>query len=201
MVEKGRNSGERGRSTGGQQGLAAAESRGTGCLPARLPVEGRAASREVGTVRVRGHCRLPGSVKVVPKRGLEPPRAFTHMVLNHARLPIPPFRHATRDSRRDPLGPLGGRLVLILQQRAEGNQVFFPGRRPRHRLRLGRRVVPKVGFEPTWVLPRRILSPLRLPFRHFGRRATGRLSHRCGGAVKRFSGRGAGRRFSRLAGA
>ena len=26
--------------------------------------------------------------------------------------------------------------------------------------------VGRVGFEPTWVLTRRILSPLRLPFRH-----------------------------------
>ncbi len=36
-----------------------------------------------------------GSVKIVlvPKRGLEPPRGCPHMVLNHARLPIPPFRH------------------------------------------------------------------------------------------------------------
>ena len=29
--------------------------------------------------------------------------------------------------------------------------------------------VPKVGLEPTRVLPHRILSPARLPFRHFGR--------------------------------
>ena len=28
--------------------------------------------------------------------------------------------------------------------------------------------VPKVGLEPTRVLPHRILSPARLPFRHFG---------------------------------
>ncbi len=27
----------------------------------------------------------------VPKRGLEPPRAYTHYTLNVARLPIPPF--------------------------------------------------------------------------------------------------------------
>lgn len=26
--------------------------------------------------------------------------------------------------------------------------------------------IGRVGLEPTWVLPRRILSPLRLPFRH-----------------------------------
>ncbi len=29
-------------------------------------------------------------------------------------------------------------------------------------------LVPKVGLEPTRVLPHRILSPARLPFRHFG---------------------------------
>ena len=29
-------------------------------------------------------------------------------------------------------------------------------------------IVPKVGLEPTRVLPHRILSPARLPFRHFG---------------------------------
>src|SRR3954468_14329266 len=28
--------------------------------------------------------------------------------------------------------------------------------------------IPKVGLEPTRVLPHRILSPARLPFRHFG---------------------------------
>ena len=32
------------------------------------------------------------SGKVVPKRGLEPPRGCPHMALNHARLPVPPFR-------------------------------------------------------------------------------------------------------------
>src|SRR5690606_18132938 len=31
---------------------------------------------------------------VVPKGGLEPPRPCGHMTLNHARLPIPPLRHA-----------------------------------------------------------------------------------------------------------
>ncbi len=31
--------------------------------------------------------------------------------------------------------------------------------------------VPKVGLEPTRVLPHRILSPARLPFRHFGKRS------------------------------
>ena len=32
--------------------------------------------------------------------------------------------------------------------------------------------VGRVGFEPTRVLPRRILSPLRLPFRHRPKRGT-----------------------------
>ncbi len=36
----------------------------------------------------RGNLALP----LVPKGGLEPPRADAHMVLNHARLPIPPLR-------------------------------------------------------------------------------------------------------------
>ena len=30
------------------------------------------------------------------------------------------------------------------------------------------KVVPKVGVEPTRVLPQRFLRPSRLPFRHFG---------------------------------
>jgi len=30
--------------------------------------------------------------KMVPKKGLEPPRPCGHMDLNHARLPIPPLR-------------------------------------------------------------------------------------------------------------
>ena len=37
---------------------------------------------------------------------------------------------------------------------------LFPARR--------KSIVPKVGLEPTRVLPHRILSPARLPFRHFG---------------------------------
>src|SRR5918992_3789723 len=32
--------------------------------------------------------------RVVPREGLEPTRPCGHMVLNHARLPIPPPRHA-----------------------------------------------------------------------------------------------------------
>ena len=38
----------------------------------------------------------------------------------------------------------------------------------RHDLTGGVLEVPKVGLEPTRVLPHRILSPARLPFRHFG---------------------------------
>lgn len=37
---------------------------------------------------------LPSDPKTglkVPKRGLEPPRAYAHYTLNVARLPIPPF--------------------------------------------------------------------------------------------------------------
>ena len=33
---------------------------------------------------------------------------------------------------------------------------------------MGEKMVPKVGLEPTRSRLRRILSPLRLPFRHFG---------------------------------
>ena len=36
------------------------------------------------------------SLKVVPRRGLEPPRGCPHMDLNHARLPIPPPRRSRR---------------------------------------------------------------------------------------------------------
>lgn len=35
---------------------------------------------------------------------------------------------------------------------------------------LGREVVPRAGLEPARGCPRRILSPLRLPFRHLGTR-------------------------------
>jgi hypothetical protein len=31
---------------------------------------------------------------LVPKKGLEPPHPCEYMDLNHARLPIPPLRHA-----------------------------------------------------------------------------------------------------------
>lgn len=31
-------------------------------------------------------------IEEMPEGGLEPPRAYAHMVLNHARLPIPPLR-------------------------------------------------------------------------------------------------------------
>ena len=37
-------------------------------------------------------------------------------------------------------------------------------------------LIPKVGLEPTRVLPHRILSPARLPFRHFGCGSTIRMS-------------------------
>jgi hypothetical protein len=32
---------------------------------------------------------------LVPKKGLEPPHPCEYVDLNHARLPIPPLRHAT----------------------------------------------------------------------------------------------------------
>ena len=42
------------------------------------------------------------------------------------------------------------------------------------RLRIRRlRLVPMTGLEPVWGCPRGILSPLRLPFRHIGKRKEG----------------------------
>ena len=37
-------------------------------------------------------------ISLMPKRGLEPPRAFAHMTLNHARLPIPPLRQRSQEN-------------------------------------------------------------------------------------------------------
>ena len=48
---------------------------------------------------------------------------------------------------------------------AEKSGDTIPGRVRQNR---GKTLVPKVGLEPTRVLPHRILSPARLPFRHFG---------------------------------
>jgi hypothetical protein len=46
-------------------------------------------------------------VRLVPKKGLEPPHPCEYMDLNHARLPIPPLRHDTiqrdRLDRQQPL--------------------------------------------------------------------------------------------------
>ena len=41
-------------------------------------------------------------IKLVPKKGLEPPHPCEYMDLNHARLPIPPLRHlcCARPARR-----------------------------------------------------------------------------------------------------
>ena len=39
---------------------------------------------------------IHGELVMVPEKGLEPPRACAHMVLNHACLPISPLRHANR---------------------------------------------------------------------------------------------------------
>ena len=40
--------------------------------------------------------------KLVPKKGLEPPRPCGHMDLNHARLPIPPLRQSVSRGRTAP---------------------------------------------------------------------------------------------------
>jgi hypothetical protein len=50
-------------------------------------------------------------MNLVPKKGLEPPHPCEYMDLNHARLPIPPLRHA-RDVQRD---RLDWQQVLVLQ--------------------------------------------------------------------------------------
>ncbi len=42
--------------------------------------------------RSSGRQRRKAASPLVPKGGLEPPRAYAHMALNHARLPIPPLR-------------------------------------------------------------------------------------------------------------
>ena len=44
----------------------------------------------------RGSCK--SLISLMPKRGLEPPRGFPHMTLNHARLPIPPLRHRSEEN-------------------------------------------------------------------------------------------------------
>lgn len=82
-----------GRSKAGKQRSAVARSHGARYLPARDARRGVVATDgELGTQRAHSHDRIPKEREqsVVPKRGLEPPRACAHMVLNHARLP---FRH------------------------------------------------------------------------------------------------------------
>src|SRR5688572_6289950 len=43
----------------------------------------------------------------MPKRGLEPPRAYAHGALNAARLPIPPLRQGRKPSPRATLASSG----------------------------------------------------------------------------------------------
>jgi hypothetical protein len=51
------------------------------------------ARKAVPTLTIRSVCA--GFVELlVPKKGLEPPHPCEYMDLNHARLPIPPLRHA-----------------------------------------------------------------------------------------------------------
>src|SRR5580700_8466211 len=52
-------------------------------------------------------------VRLVPKKGLEPPHPCEYMDLNHARLPIPPLRHAC-DVQRE---RLDWQQILVLQRR------------------------------------------------------------------------------------
>jgi hypothetical protein len=42
-------------------------------------------------------------IKLVPKKGLEPPHPCEYMDLNHARLPIPPLRHENAPDQRQRL--------------------------------------------------------------------------------------------------
>ena len=62
---------------------------------------------------------------MVPEKGLEPPRGFPHMVLNHACLPISPLRHAWPWLNR------GWRLDCIVRERRESTA------RPMGRARYG----------------------------------------------------------------
>ncbi len=55
---------------------------------------------------------------------------------------------------------------------------FAPTVRPVRFGSFGNEMVPGVGFEPTHSCERRILSPLRLPFRHPGTCTDGIIAHR-----------------------
>ena len=71
-----------------------------------------------------------------------------------------PRRHIARS-----LASGGNHRVLDL---AEGRLQSLNGRHFPTAGERRRSLIPKVGLEPTRVLPHRILSPARLPFRHFG---------------------------------
>jgi hypothetical protein len=60
--------------------------------------------------------------RLVPKKGLEPPHPCEYMDLNHARLPIPPLRHA-RDVQRE---RLDWQQVLVLQSLAVVSNLMAP---------------------------------------------------------------------------
>ena len=64
--------------------------------------------------------------ELVPKKGLEPPHPCEYMDLNHARLPIPPLRHA-RDVQRE---RLDWQQVLVLQSLAVVSNLMAPDPRP-----------------------------------------------------------------------
>ena len=55
--------------------------------------------------------KLPvcNGLSMVPEKGLEPPRACAHMVLNHACLPISPLRHAKMIGQE--VDRIGGRCI------------------------------------------------------------------------------------------
>ena len=67
---------------------------------------------------------------MVPKRGLEPPRGCPHMALNHARLPVPPFRRpfARRNDDQALRPRLSRRFQIIVHQTASKGQGFIAPR-------------------------------------------------------------------------
>ena len=61
----------------------------------------------------KGSTREPFFAGLVPRRGLEPPRAFAHKYLKLARLPIPPPRQGVRDGA---IACVLGRAAILVRQ-------------------------------------------------------------------------------------
>ena len=93
--------------------------------------------------------------RLVPKGGLEPPRADAHMTLNHARLPVPPLRQPLSFIKR-PVGKVnekvgkregsGGvglrRRNMFYGVRWRGKRVLWPVGSPARESILRRRKIP-----------------------------------------------------------